>query len=211
MPIVQDPGIDAVEKAGLSYVRGIGRAPLSDNTVGDVLRDNASTCPDNRALAWLTPIGVATMTWGELYGRSRSAADTLLAINPERKRVAFVAPNSTDWIVAMFGCALMGMAVVPASPRATESEAEHIFALANVGVILVSAVDDGGEVMSRMTAVANVLANHPTVRPISGWRQPHPEVTHITAKVEAAQNSWYSPLLERPDCQRPPACRTERR
>lgn len=174
-----------MEKAGLSYIRGIGLTTLSDKTVGDVLRDNALTCPDDRALAWLTPTGIASMTWGELYARSSSAADALLAINPEKKRVAIVAPNSTDWIVAMFGCALMGMAVVPASPRATESEAEHLFALANVGVILVSEVDDGGEVMSRMTAVANVLANRPIVRPISGWRPPHPDVTHIAAKVEA--------------------------
>jgi fatty-acyl-CoA synthase len=182
IPTVAGPGFDAREEAGFSYVRGTDRVTLSDNTVGDVLIENALTYPDHRALAWLTPTDLASMTWGELYTGSRSAADVLAAINPEKKRVAFVAPNSTDWIIAMFGCALMGMAVVPTDPRATESEAEHIFTLADVGVVLVSDTD-GGDVMSRMTVVAEKIANHPAVRPISGWRQSGPAGTQPSACV----------------------------
>ncbi len=168
--LVAGPATDAEEEAGFSYVRRIEHAALSRDTVGDLLRGTALARPDDPALAWLTPMELASMTWGELYARSCSAADVLAEINPEKKRVALVAPNSTDWIIAMFGCALMGMAVVPTDPRTTESEAEHIFRLADVGLVLVSHTD-GDDVMSRMTVVADRIPNHPVVRPISGLWQ----------------------------------------
>ena len=52
-------------------------------------------------------------------------------------RVALVAPNSVDWVIAMLGCALAGVAVVPISPFATEHEALHMLSQTRVGVILV--------------------------------------------------------------------------
>ena len=181
-PLVAGPGFNSAETSGLSYVRGLDHVALSDNTVGDVLRENALKWPSHRALAWVTSAGLESMTWSALCARSCSAADALAEINPEKKRVALVAPNSTDWIVAMFGCALMGMAVVPIDPRATEYEAEHLFTLADVGVVLVSDTD-GGDRMSRMTAAADKVANRFRVQPISDLRRPDLEVREPVTKV----------------------------
>ena len=161
-------GRHTAEQPGLAYRREIDRCELSTETVADALYRVGQECSDKRALAWLTDDGVEALTWGEVYLRAKSVAASLVQQNPRRARVGFVAPNSVDWLIAMFGCALAGMPIVPASPRSTDAEMTHLFCLTQVGVILVADMP-GDDVPARVRDVAAHFADPPLVLSISDW------------------------------------------
>lgn len=123
---------------GYSYVRAIYEAELSTETVGQALARLARDTPDRPALVWLTGTGTESMSYGELYARSCGVAAWLCELNPDRGRVALAAPNSAEWIIVMYACALAGMAVVPISPTVTEDEAHHLLSHARVAVLIAS-------------------------------------------------------------------------
>ena len=114
----------------------IDRADLCDETVGEALARLASDAPDHPALVWLTETGAESMSYGELYGRSCGVAAWLADINPRDGRVALAAPNSVEWIIAFYACALAGVAVVPISPTVTAVEAEYLLSHAQAAVVL---------------------------------------------------------------------------
>jgi acyl-CoA synthetase (AMP-forming)/AMP-acid ligase II len=151
------------EQRTLSWVAAAAAVELSHDTVGDVLSRLARDAPDDPALRWLTDTGTGAMTWSQLYQHASGAASALLRMNPHRRRVALVSFNSVDWIVAMFGCALAGMPVVPIAASVIDSEAEELLTLARVGVILAvkSVADD--PVLDRMRVVAKTLSPRPVV------------------------------------------------
>ena len=161
-------GRHTAEQPGLAYRREIDGCELSTETVADVLYRVGHDSPDNRALAWLTDDGLEALTWGEVYLRAKSVAAALVNQNPRRARVGFVAPNSVDWLIAMFGCALAGMPIVPLSPRSTDVEMAHLFSLTHVGVILVADMP-GDDVPARVRDVAAQFADPPVVLSISDW------------------------------------------
>jgi len=166
------PARNSPERPGLAYVRAVDAVRLANETVGDALVRLSNDRGNHPALIWLTDTGLGSMTWEALHRRSSTVASTLLASNPSRKRVALVAPNSVDWIVAMFGCALAGMSVVPISPSATNNEARHMLSQTRVGVVL--AAQSVGELAAhqRMCEIAGQLSPRPIVRHISGWSAP---------------------------------------
>jgi fatty-acyl-CoA synthase len=161
-------GRHTAEQPGLAYRRGIVGCELSTETVADVLCRVGHDSSDSRALACLTDRGLEALTWGEVYLRAKSVAASLVIQNPRRARVGFVAPNSVDWLIAMFGCALAGMPIVPLSPRSTDAEMHHIFSLTHVGVILVGDMP-GDDVPSRVRDVAAQFGDPPLVLSISDW------------------------------------------
>jgi fatty-acyl-CoA synthase len=127
-----------LEEPGLSYVRAIDKAELSDETVGQSLARRARDSPDHPALIWLTETGTESMSYGKLYARSCGVAAWLCEFNPDRGRVAVAAPNSVEWVIAMYACALAGIAVVPISPTVTEDEADYLLSHARVAVVVAS-------------------------------------------------------------------------
>jgi fatty-acyl-CoA synthase len=161
------PTPNSPEQPGLAYVRAVDSAQLSTETVGDALLRISGRYPDNRGLAWLADSGLATMTWAEIHARSSAAAATLQAINPSNARVALVAPNCADWVIAMFGCALAGMAVVPISPWATEHEARHMLSQTRTGVILAPDSVGGHPVGDHMRRVSETMTPQPIVRSLA--------------------------------------------
>ncbi|QRY42741.1 acyl--CoA ligase [Mycolicibacterium boenickei] len=141
---------------------------LNGDTVGEALADLARDSPADPALIWLTAEHTQSMSWSELHHRACNAADALLSMNPSRGRVALVSPNTVDWIVAMYGCALAGMPVVPVAPSVTDTEAAHFLSHARVAVVLaVNRVADS-HVLARMQSVACAIETKPIVCDISG-------------------------------------------
>jgi acyl-CoA synthetase (AMP-forming)/AMP-acid ligase II len=128
-----------VQHVGLSYVQAIDEAELSNETVGQALARLARDVPEHPALVWLTEAGAESMSYGELYARSCGVAAWLCDLDPERGRVAIAAPNSVEWVIAMYGCALAGIPVVPISPTVTHDEACYLLSHARVGVVLACA------------------------------------------------------------------------
>jgi fatty-acyl-CoA synthase len=148
-------------------VRGIDSVALSSESIGDVLIRWSTEAPDQPALMWATVSGARQLTWSQLTEKARRGARTLLEINPRRRRVALVAFNSVDWIVAMYACALSGMAVVPISPSATDEEALHQLVAADVGLILSVRSVAGNDVYGRICGLANSLQPRPLLRDIA--------------------------------------------
>jgi fatty-acyl-CoA synthase len=140
---------------GLAYVRAIDKVELSDETVGQSLARLARDAPDQSALVWLTEAGTASMSYGELYARSCGVAAWLSGLNPDRGRVALAAPNSVEWVIAMYACALAGMAVVPISPTVTEDEADYLLSHARVAFVL-AAEPVGNDVVIDIAEVSGI-------------------------------------------------------
>lgn len=153
-------------------MRAIELANLSNETVGQSLARRARESPDWPALVWLTDTGTESMDWSELYARSCGAAARLGALNPQRGRIAVAASNSVEWIIALYACALAGMAVVPISPSITDSEAAHLLSHAQVAVVLAAASVGDQQTVIRMRSVAEALACQPAVCDIAAVAEP---------------------------------------
>jgi acyl-CoA synthetase (AMP-forming)/AMP-acid ligase II len=196
-------GRETGEQAGLAYRRRLVTCELSTETVADLLYRVGNDYADNRALVWLTDAGLGELTWGQVYQRAKSVAASLAIHNPRRARVGFVAPNSVDWLIAMFGCALAGMPIVPASPRSTGVELAHLFSLTQVGLILVADMP-GDDVPSRVQEVAAQFAEPPLVLSISDWPAAVPTESPWTGPLPTdefrkIQPDAYQRLLKQPE------------
>jgi acyl-CoA synthetase (AMP-forming)/AMP-acid ligase II len=156
-----------IPQQGLAYVRGVDSVELSSESIGELLIRLSIEAPDQPALMWATVRGAQQLTWSRLAEKARRGAATLLNINSQRRRVALVAFNSIDWIVAMYACTLTGMAVVPISPSVTDEEARHQLTCAEVGLILSVGSVAGDDVYDRMCALADSVQPPPVVRDIA--------------------------------------------
>lgn len=116
---------------------------------------------------WATDHNSDQLTWSVLYDRARRAAATLLRLNPHRSRVAIVAMNSVDWIVAMYACAVAGMPVVPISASCTDEEARFQIDCARVGLIVAAEQAGNHQVLDRLSEVAASMAAKPLVQDIA--------------------------------------------
>jgi fatty-acyl-CoA synthase len=174
------------DQRNFSCVEAAASVELSQDTVGDRLVQLAGNTPDESALMWLTETGIGSMTWSQLYSRANGAASALVRLNPHRRRVALVSFNSVDWIVAMFGCALAGMPVVPIGASVTDVEAEQLLSLARVGVVLAVGSVGDDPVLDRMHAVAKRLAPRPAVCAIDEINTPATQLVQTESVVESA-------------------------
>ncbi|WP_247210689.1 class I adenylate-forming enzyme family protein [Williamsia sp. DF01-3] len=131
--------------------------------MASLLRQVGSEHGDNRALAWLANTGVSGMTWSQVLAESQAVARRLLQLNPSGMRVAIAAPNSVQWVTAMFGCALSGMAIVPLNAGSSPAEAAHVLRQSEVGVVLAVSVFAGAPVRDVLVKIAEELPLKPLV------------------------------------------------
>src|SRR5262249_54561100 len=104
----------------------------------------------------------------------------------QRGRVALAATTSVDWIIAMYACALAGMALVPISPSVTDREAAYLLSHARVALVLtVESVGDQ-HVLNRVRAVAKTLS-------------PQPAVQNIAEVIRDARHDWLPKRTVKPD------------
>ena len=169
-----------IEQASSSRIDAASVAVV-ETSVGAELARVVEATPEAPALYWLTPDGHESLTWAELYSSAGGAAERLRELDPQGGRVALVAYNSLDWIIAMYGCVLAGRSVVPISPAATDAEAGHMLSLAQVSTIL--AVERAGqdETLVRMTNLAKGMPLSPSVRDIAEVARPAESVIRPAA------------------------------
>ncbi len=153
---------------GRAHVDRIDEHAMLNESVADALVRLAVEGADRPAIMWATDRGIAEhVTYSELRDRAGRVATTLVDINPSRKRVALAALNSVDWILAMFGCALAGMPVVPVSASGTTAELRFQFEHAGVGVVLATKSAGGRPVLDNMESLAQSLESPVVVRDIA--------------------------------------------
>jgi long-chain acyl-CoA synthetase len=84
-----------------------------------VERDPAATA--------IVEVGGASLTYGELWERSRRVAGGLRTAGVRvGDRVAIRLPNGIDWVLAFWGAELLGAAAVPVNTRFTDDEAAYV-------------------------------------------------------------------------------------
>ncbi|GAA4909246.1 fatty-acyl-CoA synthase [Actinomycetospora succinea] len=111
-----------------SYRSGDTSAPLSEQTIGDALREAAAAAPDRRAVVEGAPGPgpLRTLTYGELLGRAEAVARALLGRFRPGEHVAVWSGNSLEWIELEYGAALAGLVLVTANPAYQAGEIAYV-------------------------------------------------------------------------------------
>jgi fatty-acyl-CoA synthase len=102
--------------------------PLSEITIGGLLRSAAAEAPENLALiaGYGDPALRRTWTYAELLRDSEQTARALLAFFTPGERVVLWATNVPEWVLLEFGCALAGLVLVAANPALRAPELAYI-------------------------------------------------------------------------------------
>ncbi|TKC88481.1 AMP-binding protein [Trinickia terrae] len=126
------PGASALTAParGVSYVRGSTDVPLSEATIGQLLRETAQRFPDRHAVVFREQ-GVR-WTWKEFDERVDQLAAGLSSLDIGRgDRVGIWSPNRFEWLLTQFATARIGAVLVNINPAYRVSELEY--ALHKVG------------------------------------------------------------------------------
>ncbi|CAB3778819.1 AMP-binding protein [Pararobbsia alpina] len=115
---------------GLAYVRGSTDEPLSDATVGGLLRDTARRFAERPAVVFREQS--IRWTWREFDAAVDTLALGLRALGLEKgDRVGIWSPNRVEWLVTQFATARLGAILVNINPAYRLTELEY--ALNKVG------------------------------------------------------------------------------
>ena len=103
-----------------------GRAFYADRPDSLVHLLRASVQRDGSATA-IVEVGGRSLTYRELWDGAARVAGGLGAMGVQRgDRVAIRLGNGADWVLAFFGCQLLGAVVVPVNTRFTEHEVAYV-------------------------------------------------------------------------------------
>ncbi|MGQ4618603.1 AMP-binding protein [Nocardia sp. R7R-8] len=138
-----------------SYWAADDSVPLSDHTIGSLLRDRAQSHAGTTALVG-TPHGGSErrrLTYGELHEAALRVAAALTEITEPGEFVALWAPNLIEWPIIEYGAALAGRVLVALNPAFREGELAYT--LENSGaVVLIHADEHKGYDMVGVAAAA---------------------------------------------------------
>lgn len=94
------------------------------SSIVDLLEHRAATQPDRVAYRF-SPDGMpglhgeedeGELTYAQVLERARAVAGLLLKLDPPPRRAVLVYPTGLDFVIALFGCLIAGVAAVPAMP-----------------------------------------------------------------------------------------------
>lgn len=156
-------------KDSLAHWAAVTDFPLTAESVGTVLRRQASAVPDRLAIIECLDDGVTSGTsYAALLDAATSAARVLLNLAVPGDRIAVWAPNSTEWVVVDYAAALAGLTLVPVNPALTDLEAADL--IARSGCVAVFTV---GEFRGRSLLDRAAMLDTPRVRGVfdlHAWR-----------------------------------------
>ncbi|MBT3790447.1 MAG: AMP-binding protein [Alphaproteobacteria bacterium] len=103
-------------------------APVLETTVGGLLREVAAEVPDLTSLVEVTMEGVCDRTWtyGQMLGDAEKLALALSTRFEPGERVAVWSPNTPEWVIMEFACALAGLVLVTVNPAYQAKELDYV-------------------------------------------------------------------------------------
>lgn len=111
-PIELRPGAEA--RPGLSYLpRGAADTADAFGTVDRRFSEVVRRHPERVAISWLDGDAVREMTWAELFARADAVSAALRNRPLVHHRIGVLGRDRVPWIVAMYGAARAGCAIVP--------------------------------------------------------------------------------------------------
>jgi fatty-acyl-CoA synthase len=131
--------VESCTQAVLSHCQGNTSEPVTELSIGDVLRLAADKWGDRIALAEGIPITDSPRQWsfGQLYDEACLVARALLARFSPGERVAIWSPNCPEWALLEFGAALAGVTLVTVNPAYLPKELAYVLRQSNAtGIVL---------------------------------------------------------------------------
>jgi fatty-acyl-CoA synthase len=111
-------------QSGLSHVRGHGTPALSERTIGQWLDATAQAHPEVEACVFREQN--LRWTWAELRERSDRLAAALLKLGFSKgERIGIWGPNRSEWVLAQYATARIGLVLVNINPAYRLSELEY--------------------------------------------------------------------------------------
>ncbi|MCU0968906.1 MAG: AMP-binding protein [Rubrivivax sp.] len=142
---------------GLSHVRGDDEPPLSTLTVAQCLDAVVAARPDAEACVF-REAGVR-WTWRELGEHADRLAAGLLQIGVRRgDRVGIWSPNRSEWILAQYATARIGVVLVNVNPAYRLSELEYALNKVGCSALVTAAAFKSSDYLGMLQTLAPELA-----------------------------------------------------
>ncbi|MFE7412861.1 class I adenylate-forming enzyme family protein [Streptomyces laurentii] len=146
-------------------------APLSDHTVGSLLREVAAGRPDALALESVPDDGGVPRRWtyAELLAEAESVAGGLRQRVGLGARVALWAPNVPEWPIVAYAAALAGVTLVTLNPALRAGELTHALRTSEAEMLIHADVARGYDMAATVRAVTPDLPGLRHVVPLAAW------------------------------------------
>ena len=133
--------------------------PISDITVGDLLRQAAARWPDRTALIEGRAGGSSGRRWthAELLAECERLACALLTRFQPGERIAIWAPNAPEWVLIEYAAALAGLTLVTVNPGYVARELEFVLRQSNAAGLFLVAEHRGNPMAKTAAEVAGGL------------------------------------------------------
>ena len=117
-----------VRELQLSHFPADRSRDILDTTLGDLMREVATKHPDRVALieGAADPAARRCWTYRELVAVAERGARALLARFEPGERVAFLAPDTPEWVIVQHAASFAGLVLVPINPAYTARELEFV-------------------------------------------------------------------------------------
>jgi fatty-acyl-CoA synthase len=144
----QAPAADLAQRPGklaLSSVAADTSQPLLDTTLGDLMRQVAKEVPERIALVEgiADPAKRRRWTYRQLVEVSEQAARALLNHFKPGDRLAFIAPDTPEWVILQHAASFAGLVLVPINPAYTARELEFVLASSEAAGIVFAETSRG--------------------------------------------------------------------
>ena len=149
-----------------SHVPAQSDMETRDITIGALLREVAVARPDAEALVEIRQDGSEGRRWtyAELLADTEQLAHALSNRFAPGERVVIWSPNSPEWVLMEYACALSGLVLVTANPAFQARELAYV--LEQSGAVALFLVEEfRGNPMGRIGA--EVAASIPSVREVT--------------------------------------------
>jgi fatty-acyl-CoA synthase len=103
-------------------------AEVREITIGDLLREIANQYPDSIALVEVDIDGNIGRQWTyqQLFAESEALACALVSRFEPGEKVTVWSPNTPEWVIMEYACALAGIVIVTANPAFQAKELRYI-------------------------------------------------------------------------------------
>jgi len=156
-----------------AYAVGPELPLVRDITLGDLLREAAETVPDRTALisGASNPAQRRSWTYRELYEESRQASQVLAQKFQAGQRVAVFAPNSPEWVMLEFACAMAGIILVTINPAYRAKEVTYVLTQSRSSGVFVVPEYRGNRLLDTIQNIRNDCPDLREVIRLDQWPQ----------------------------------------
>ncbi|HBU74702.1 MAG TPA: feruloyl-CoA synthetase, partial [Acidimicrobiaceae bacterium] len=182
-----------------SYVPAQPDGDLLDLTVGDLLRQQASTLPDSVAVTAVTADGTLGPSWTheQLLRDAETLALSLASRFALGERVVVWAPNVSRWLLMEYACALAGLVLVTANPSFQQAELRYVLKQSRSVALFHTASHRGNPMTAIAEEASQGLSSVSEIVDLDNDEQlfasgPRPRALPSVAPTDAAQIQYTS-------------------